>query len=35
MGPEYIKDYIPNDANQQLEEIERIKGQILEMKMIY
>lgn len=31
-GTGVIKDYIPNDANAQLEESERIKNQILEME---
>ena len=31
-GTGNIKDYIPNDANAQLEESERIKNQILEME---
>lgn len=31
-GTGMIKDYIPNDANAQLEESERIKNQILEME---
>lgn len=31
-GTGNIKDYIPNDADAQLEESERIKGQILEME---
>ena len=32
LGNGVIKDYIPNDADSQLEESERIKGQILQME---
>lgn len=32
MGDGVIKDYIPNDANAQLEESERLKNEILEME---
>jgi len=32
LGNGVIKDYIPRDADAQLEESERIKGQILQME---
>ena len=32
LGTGIIKDYIPNDAEEQLEESDRIKNQILEME---
>lgn len=32
LGTGNIKDYIPNDAEEQLEESDRIKNQILEME---